>query len=81
MKICCEKLSFDTLGCAIRSSLVKVPFISTTWVFDFIVGKEGQNGGQCSFLCKKCIIHLDNGLQQLQINNVSKFSRFKFQLP
>jgi len=33
--------------------LVKLAFTFTTWVLDFIVGEEGQNGGQCSFLCKK----------------------------
>jgi len=27
--------------------LVKVAFIPTTWVFDFIVGKENQDGGKC----------------------------------
>jgi len=42
--------------------LVKVAFILITWVLDFIVGEKCQNGGQCSFLCKKCIIHLDNDL-------------------
>jgi hypothetical protein len=44
---------------------VEVAFISTTRVLDFIVGEEGKDGGQCRFLCKKCIIHLDNDLQQL----------------
>jgi hypothetical protein len=58
--------------------LVEVTFIPMIRMFDFIIGKEGQDGGQCQFLYKKCIIHLDNDLQQPQINNVSKFSRFKF---
>jgi hypothetical protein len=58
--------------------LVEVAFIPTIRVLDFIVGEEGKDGGRCCFLCKKCIIHLDNDLQQLQIDSASKFSRFKF---
>jgi len=42
--------------------LVEVTFIPTTQVLDFIVGEKGKNGGQCHFLCKKRIIHLDNDL-------------------
>jgi hypothetical protein len=57
---------------------VEVTFIPTTQMHDFIVGDEGKDGGQCHFLCKKRIIHLDNNLQQLQIDSASKFSRFKF---
>jgi len=45
--------------------LVEVAFIPTTQVFDFITGEKGKDGGQCRNLCKKCIIHLDNDLQQL----------------
>jgi hypothetical protein len=41
---------------------IEVIFIPTTRVLDFIVGEEGKNGGQCHFLCKKRIIHLDNDL-------------------
>jgi hypothetical protein len=57
--------------------LVEVAFIPTTQVLDFIASEGGKDGGQCHFLCKKCIIHLDSDLQQAQINNASKFSRFK----
>jgi hypothetical protein len=57
--------------------LVEVTFIPIIWMFYFINGKEGQDGGQCQFLCKNRIIHLDNDMQQSQINNVSEFSRFK----
>jgi len=45
--------------------LAEVAFIPITCVFDFIVGEKGQDGGQCQFIRKKCIIHLDNDLQQL----------------
>ncbi len=58
--------------------LVKVALIPTTWVLDFIVSEESKDGGWCCFLCKKCVIHLDNDLQQLQIDSASEFSRFKF---
>jgi hypothetical protein len=46
--------------------LVEVAFIPTIWVLDFIASKkfEAQDGGQCRFLCKKHIIHLDNNPQQ-----------------
>jgi hypothetical protein len=57
--------------------LVEVAFIPTTRVLDFIVSEEGKDSGQCHFHCKKHIIHLDNDLQHLQIDSVSKFSRFK----
>jgi hypothetical protein len=57
---------------------VEVTIIPTTQMHDFIVGEEGKDGGQCNFLCKKCIIHLDNDLQQLQIDSAFEFSRFKF---
>jgi hypothetical protein len=60
--------------------LVEVAFIPTTQVFNFMVD-EGQDGGWCQFLCKKCVIHLDNDLQQLWIDNAYEFSRFKFWLP
>jgi hypothetical protein len=33
-------------------------------MFDFIIGEKGKDGGQCHFLCKKHIVHLDNDLQQ-----------------
>ncbi len=58
--------------------LVEVALIPTIQVFDFVVGEEGKDGGQCCFLRKNYIIHLDNDLQQPQIDNASKFSRFKF---
>jgi hypothetical protein len=45
--------------------LVEVTFIPLTRVLDFIVGEKGKDGGRCHFLCQKCIIHLDNDLQQL----------------
>jgi hypothetical protein len=45
MKICCGKLSFNTLGCHKGPSLVEVTFIPTTQVLDFIVGEEGKDGG------------------------------------
>jgi hypothetical protein len=57
--------------------LVEVVFTPSTWMFDFIADEEGKDGGRCQFLCKKHIIHLDNDLQQSQINSASKFSRFK----
>jgi hypothetical protein len=57
--------------------LVKVAFIPTFWMLDFIVGEEGKDGEWCHFLCKKRIIHLDNDLQQLWIYSVFEFSRFK----
>jgi hypothetical protein len=57
--------------------LVKVAFIPTTWVFDLVVSKENQNGGKCWFFCKKHIIHLDNDLQQLWVDSVLEFPRFK----
>ncbi len=62
--------------------LVEVAFIPTIWVLDFIASKkfEAQDGGQCRFLCKKHIIHLDNNPQQPWIDTTSKFSRFKFKL-
>jgi hypothetical protein len=47
-------------------------------MLDFIANEEGKDGGQCHFLCKKCIMELDNDLQQLQINSAYEFSRFKF---
>jgi hypothetical protein len=58
--------------------LVEVAFIPITRMLDFIVGEGGKDGGRCHFLYKKRIIHLDNDLQQLRIDNASKFSRFKF---
>jgi hypothetical protein len=58
--------------------LVEVAFIPTTKMLDFIASEESKDGGQCHFLWKKRNIHLDNDLQQLQINSASKFSRFKF---
>jgi len=45
VKICCGKLSFDTLGCNKALALIKVAFIPTTWLFDFILDKECQDGG------------------------------------
>ncbi len=42
--------------------VVEVTFIPTIWVPHFIVD-EGQDGGQCQFLCKKHFTHLDNDLQ------------------
>jgi hypothetical protein len=59
--------------------LVEVAFIPTTWMFDFIVSEEGKDGGWCFFVffCKKHIIHFDNDLWQLWIDNVSEFSRFE----
>jgi hypothetical protein len=41
--------------------LVEAAFIPTIRVLNFIVD-EGQDGGWCQFLCKKCVIHLDNDL-------------------
>jgi hypothetical protein len=31
---------------------IEVTFIPTIWVPHFIVEEEGQDGGQCQFLCK-----------------------------
>jgi hypothetical protein len=47
----------------------------------FVTSEEGQDGGKCQFLCKKDIIHLDNELQQVQVDNAFKIfnSHFKFQ--
>jgi hypothetical protein len=59
----------------------KVAFIPKTWMPNLIVGNEGQDGEWCQFLCKNHIIHLDNVLQQLWVDNPSKFSRFNFLLP
>jgi hypothetical protein len=56
--------------------LVKVTFIPTTQMLDFIVGEEGKDGGH--IFCKKHIIHLDNDLQRPQTYNAFEFSRFKF---
>jgi hypothetical protein len=58
----CSKLSFDT---RMQQGLhvVEVTFIPTIWVPHFIVDEEGQDGGQCQFLCKKHFSHLDNDLQ------------------
>jgi hypothetical protein len=58
--------------------LVEVAFIPTTRILDFIASEKGKDGGQCHFLCKTHIIHLDNDLQQLRINSAFEFSRFKF---
>jgi hypothetical protein len=58
--------------------LVEVVFIPTIQMLDFIPSEKGKDGGRCRFLCKKHIIHLDNDLQQLQINSASQFSKFKF---
>jgi hypothetical protein len=46
--------------------LVEVAFIPIIWVLNFIAREEfeSQDGGQCRFLCKKHIIHLDNDPQQ-----------------
>jgi hypothetical protein len=60
--------------------LVKVAFITTTWVLDFIASKKGQVGGQYQFFYKKHIIDLDNDLQQPQVDNAFDFSKFKFKL-
>jgi hypothetical protein len=57
---------------------VEIAFIPTTQVLDFITSEEGKDGGQCHFLYKKHIVHLDNDLQQLQIDSAFEFSRFKF---
>ncbi len=57
--------------------LVEVAFNLTTWMFDFITSEEGKDGGRCCFFCKKCIINIDNDLQQLQIDDVFEFSRFE----
>ncbi len=61
--------------------LVNIAFIPTTWVTHFVISEEGQDGGKCQFLCKKDIIHLDNELQQAQVDNALKKinSHFKFQ--
>jgi hypothetical protein len=57
--------------------LVEVAFIPTIQMLDFIAG-GGKYGGRCHFLCKKCILRLDNNLQQLRIDSAFEFSRFKF---
>jgi hypothetical protein len=61
--------------------LVEVAFIPITQVLDFMVGEGGKDGGRCHFLCKKHIIHLDNDLQQLRIDNASKFSSYYIFVP
>ncbi len=66
------EVAIQHIGMQQSPRLVEVTFIPTTRVFDFI------DGGQCHFLCKKHNIHLDNDLQQLRIDSVFEFSRFKF---
>jgi hypothetical protein len=45
---------------------VEVAFNPTIQMLDFITSEESKNGGQCHFLCKKCIIHLNNDLEKYE---------------
>jgi hypothetical protein len=58
--------------------LVKVVFITASWVLDFIASKKGQVSGQYQYFYKKRIIYLDIDLQQPQVDNAFEFSKFKF---